>query len=337
MATAGFERGVLRLPARFRAPRSVSSILSPSPGEPDRDPSIATGAEGLDGRRGTTSRAITPWAGCRRYCRCGGEHQQDLLVRVDLQMHETAMRSRVPRRARRRSRCTTGEGFLFAQAGPIYAGTNEIRATSLPSAMPACRSPERGRPSGSFSPNTRSLRDSVSRFLMNEASPELLGEIWETGGCRANCAPSSPRRRHGLSVPEEFGGLGLGDVDRALVMESWLLRDPDSLVDRPISRPCSARGSAGAGAARGVVAESGRRHRAPAIEHPVSRRRRHLATGAGICAAPRRARVARCPARAYSTPRWRASMIAPAFGAAASSTLRPASRTGPWRRSAGRR
>jgi alkylation response protein AidB-like acyl-CoA dehydrogenase len=50
---------------------------------------------------------------------------------LDLEMHETAMRILGPRAELLQHDAAQGtdwlEGFLFAQAGPIYAGTNEIQ------------------------------------------------------------------------------------------------------------------------------------------------------------------------------------------------------------------
>jgi alkylation response protein AidB-like acyl-CoA dehydrogenase len=78
------------------------------------------------------------------------------------------------------------------------------------------------------------FRDAVSRFLMTEAAPEMLREIWATDIGR------SPELRRkiaaqglmGLSVPEAFGGLGLGDVDWGLMtQELGYYAIPDSLAD----------------------------------------------------------------------------------------------------------
>ena len=63
-----------------------------------------------------------------------------------------------------------------------------------------------------FNQDQMAFCDSVSRFLMTEAPPEMLREIWETDIGR------SPELRGkiaaqglmGLSVPEAEGGLGLG-------------------------------------------------------------------------------------------------------------------------------
>ncbi|MBV6417572.1 MAG: Cyclohex-1-ene-1-carbonyl-CoA dehydrogenase [Steroidobacteraceae bacterium] len=85
-----------------------------------------------------------------------------------------------------------------------------------------------------FNEDQVALRDSVSRFLMNEAAPELLREIWETGGGRSRelRAKFAAQGMTGLSVPEAYGGVGLGDIDWALVLEELgYYAIPDSLVD----------------------------------------------------------------------------------------------------------
>jgi len=85
-----------------------------------------------------------------------------------------------------------------------------------------------------FNEDQVALRDSVSRFLMNEAAPELLREIWETGGGRAPELRSKFAEQGvtALSVPEAYGGLGLADVDWALITEELgYYAIPDSLAD----------------------------------------------------------------------------------------------------------
>ncbi len=85
-----------------------------------------------------------------------------------------------------------------------------------------------------FTEDQLALRDSVSRFLMNEAAPELLREIWETGGGRSPelRAKIAAQGMTGLSVPEAYGGLGMGDVDWALIAEELgYYAIPDSLAD----------------------------------------------------------------------------------------------------------
>ena len=85
-----------------------------------------------------------------------------------------------------------------------------------------------------FTAEQVALRDSVSRFLMNEAAPELLREIWETGGGRSPelRAKIAAQGVTGMSVPEAHGGLGMGDVDWALITEELgYYAIPDSLAD----------------------------------------------------------------------------------------------------------
>lgn len=85
-----------------------------------------------------------------------------------------------------------------------------------------------------FSEDQIALRDSVSRLLMTEAAPETLRAVWETDAGR------SPELRRkiaeqgltGLSVPEAEGGLGMGDMDWALMtQELGYYAIPDSLAD----------------------------------------------------------------------------------------------------------
>ena len=85
-----------------------------------------------------------------------------------------------------------------------------------------------------FNQDQLAFRESVNRFLMTEAPPEMLREIWETDVGR------SPELRRkiaeqglmGLSVPEAEGGLGLGDIDWSLLtQELGYYAIPDSLID----------------------------------------------------------------------------------------------------------
>lgn len=78
------------------------------------------------------------------------------------------------------------------------------------------------------------FRDAVRKFLMVEAAPEVLREIW------AGDAGRSPDLRKkfteqgltSISVAEEFGGLGMGDIDWCLIhQELGYFAIPDSLID----------------------------------------------------------------------------------------------------------
>lgn len=85
-----------------------------------------------------------------------------------------------------------------------------------------------------FTDDQFTFREAVSRFLMTEAAPERLREIWETDTGR------SPELRKNiaeqgltaLSVPEDCGGLGMDDVAWALMtQELGYYALPDSLAD----------------------------------------------------------------------------------------------------------
>lgn len=85
-----------------------------------------------------------------------------------------------------------------------------------------------------FDDDVLDFREAVSRFLMTEAAPEFLREIWDTDHGR------SPELRRkiaeqgltALSIPEDCGGLGMGDVAWSLMtQELGYYAIPDSLAD----------------------------------------------------------------------------------------------------------
>lgn len=136
MATAGFERGLLlRSPARYqRTAQRLVELYRANQASADRDPSI----------RDAVLRA---WMGAQAYrlsayhtvgrlqqgATIGAESSTNKIFwsELDLDMHETAMRILGARAELLPGDAASGpdwlDGFLFAQAGPIYAGTNEIQ------------------------------------------------------------------------------------------------------------------------------------------------------------------------------------------------------------------
>lgn len=85
-----------------------------------------------------------------------------------------------------------------------------------------------------FSDDQIAFRDSVSRFLMTEAAPELLRDIWETDSGRSPLlwAKVAEQGLMGLSVPVADGGMGMGDIDWALLLqEVGYYALPDSVTD----------------------------------------------------------------------------------------------------------
>jgi alkylation response protein AidB-like acyl-CoA dehydrogenase len=85
-----------------------------------------------------------------------------------------------------------------------------------------------------FTQDQIAFRDATRRFLMTEAAPEMLREIWETDAGRSPAlrAKLAGQGLTALSVPEANGGLGFGDVDWALMaQELGYYGIPDSLSD----------------------------------------------------------------------------------------------------------
>ena len=84
-----------------------------------------------------------------------------------------------------------------------------------------------------FEEQQLAFRDAVHKFLMVEASPEMLREIWETESGRSADlrAKVADQGLTAISVPEEFGGIGGSDLDWVLVQqELGYFAIPDSLT-----------------------------------------------------------------------------------------------------------
>ncbi|MCY1389250.1 putative acyl-CoA dehydrogenase FadE17 [compost metagenome] len=145
MATAGFERGLLlRSPARFQIPaRKLVELYKANRDSADRDPSIREAV--LDAWMGTEGYALSAYhtvGRLNRGAQIGAESSTNKVFwsELDLKMHETAMRILGARGELLGSapQAHDGgwlEGFLFAQAGPIYAGTNEIQRNIIAERM----------------------------------------------------------------------------------------------------------------------------------------------------------------------------------------------------------
>ena len=85
-----------------------------------------------------------------------------------------------------------------------------------------------------FSDEQLQFRDAVRSFLVVEAAPELLREYWETDTGRSEDMRRKVTEQGitGLSVPQQFGGMGLGDLDWVLLLEEIGYHGiPDSVPD----------------------------------------------------------------------------------------------------------
>jgi len=134
MATAGFERGLLlRSPARYqRSARKLVELYRRHRATADRDPSIR--AQVMRAWMGAEAYTLSSYNTVSRLAKggsIGAEASTNKIFwsELDLLIHETAMRILGPMAELRDDPETHDwlEGFMFAQAGPIYAGSNEIQ------------------------------------------------------------------------------------------------------------------------------------------------------------------------------------------------------------------
>ncbi len=146
MATAGFERGLmLRSPARFQnTARRLVELYKANRAEADRDPSVrdAVTRAYLDAEAYTLT---TYQTACRlnKGGKIGPESSTNKIFwsELDQRMHETAMSilsaraELLPHAPAAAGVGTWLDGFLFAQSGPIYAGTNEIQRNIIAERM----------------------------------------------------------------------------------------------------------------------------------------------------------------------------------------------------------
>ncbi|MFT3759221.1 acyl-CoA dehydrogenase family protein [Thauera sp.] len=146
MATAGFERGLLlRSPARFQyTARKLIELYKANREAADRDPAIRDAV--IEAWTGTEAYALSAYHTVGRLAkgaRIGAEASTNKIYwsELDLKMHETAMRilgARGELTADAPASVDAArwlDGFLFAQAGPIYAGTNEIQRNIIAERM----------------------------------------------------------------------------------------------------------------------------------------------------------------------------------------------------------
>ncbi|GAB3281411.1 acyl-CoA dehydrogenase family protein [Parahaliea aestuarii] len=146
MATAGFERGLmLRSPARFQeTARRLVELYKANQEKADRDPAV----------RDAVMRA---WMDAESYClttyetacrlvqggKIGAESSTNKIFwsELDQNMHATAMSilgaraELLPHAPDAGDVGTWLDGWLFAQSGPIYAGTNEIQRNIIAERM----------------------------------------------------------------------------------------------------------------------------------------------------------------------------------------------------------
>lgn len=146
MSTAGFERGLmLRSPARFQeTARRLVELYKANQDSADRDLSVRDAV--LKAYMAAESYCLTTYqTACRlvQGGKIGPESSTNKIFwsELDQLMHETAM-SILSARAELEPFAPSAkgvgnwlDGFLFAQSGPIYAGTNEIQRNIIAERM----------------------------------------------------------------------------------------------------------------------------------------------------------------------------------------------------------
>ena len=146
MATAGFERGLmLRSPARFQeTARRLVGLYLDNRASADRDPALRDTV--LRAYLDAEAYALTTYqTACRliKGGRIGAEASTNKIFwsELDRQMHATAMTilgARAELLPHAPDAAGVGnwlDGWLFAQSGPIYAGTNEIQRNIIAERM----------------------------------------------------------------------------------------------------------------------------------------------------------------------------------------------------------
>lgn len=146
MSTAGFERGLLlRSPARFQeTAKRLVQLYQANREQADRDPAIgeAVMRAWLDAEAYTLSTYMTA-SQLVQGGKIGPESSTNKIFwsELDQRMHDTAMSilglrgELLPQAPAAGDVSHWLEGFLFAQAGPIYAGTNEIQRNIIAERM----------------------------------------------------------------------------------------------------------------------------------------------------------------------------------------------------------
>ncbi|QIL80347.1 acyl-CoA dehydrogenase [Diaphorobacter sp. HDW4A] len=134
MATAGFERGLLlRSPARYqRSAQKLIELYKRHQADADRDSSIRDAVlRAWMGAEAYTQSSFHTVGRLHKGAQIGAEASTNKIVwsELDILIHETAMRILGPRAELLEDDEANEwlEGFLFSQAGPIYAGSNEIQ------------------------------------------------------------------------------------------------------------------------------------------------------------------------------------------------------------------
>ena len=223
MSTASHERGLsLRSPGRFVAAAGRLVGLWRRDGDPADSATAPRVADAWIGARAyqlhTSATAVRLAEGGT----LGAEASMGKVFwsELDIALHETALDLLGPQAEIRGERWL--EGYLFALAGPIYAGTNEIQRTviaervlRLPRASASSGRSDRSRPPAT--PWAAALHD-----MLGAADVPAAARSWAAGDLAPGLALWERLADLGvtaLAVPEKWGGLGASATDIATACE----------------------------------------------------------------------------------------------------------------------
>jgi hypothetical protein len=226
MSTASHERGLsLRSPGRFVAAADRLLSLWREAGDP--------------ADTATAHRVADAWIGARAYqvhthatairlaegAALGAEASMGKVFwsELDIALHETALDLLGPRAEIRGERWL--EGCLFALAGPIYAGTNEIQRTVIAERvlrLPRASVSSLDRPAASFARPPASAWGATLHDMLDGADVPAAARSWAGGDLVPGLALWERLAELGvtaLAVPEKWGGLGASATDLATACE----------------------------------------------------------------------------------------------------------------------
>ena len=226
MSTASHERGLsLRSPGRFVAAADRLASLWREAGDPA---DTATAHRVADAWIGARAYQLHTHATAVRLAEGGTLGAEASMGKVfwselDIALHETALDLLGPRAEIRGERWL--EGCLFALAGPIYAGTNEIQRTVIAERvlrLPRASATSPGRPATPVGRPPASPWAAVLHDMLDAADVPAAARSWAAGDLVPGLALWERLADLGvtaLAVPEKWGGLGASAADLATACE----------------------------------------------------------------------------------------------------------------------
>jgi alkylation response protein AidB-like acyl-CoA dehydrogenase len=226
MSTASHERGLsLRSPGRFVATAGRLGELWRQAGDPADSATADRVADAWIGARAYQLHTNATAARLAEGGTLGAEASMGKVFwsELDIALHETALDLLGPAAEIRGERWL--EGYLFALAGPIYAGTNEIQRTVIAERvlrLPRSAARPGRTPPISPGPGRVPAWAAVLHDMLGAAEVAAAARSWADGDLAPGLAVWGRLAGLGvtaLAVPEKWGGLGADATDLAVACE----------------------------------------------------------------------------------------------------------------------